>query len=52
MPVAVPSPQLPVDALERRFAAWDRERFGAPSSLDRLITATHERFPDLWSKSP
>ena len=37
-----------LDALERPFAAWDRKRFGAPSSRDRLITATRERFPDLW----
>jgi hypothetical protein len=41
-----------LDALERPFAAWDRERFGTPSSRDRLITATRERFPDLWSTSP
>jgi len=32
-----------LDALERPFAAWDRERFGGPSSRDRLITATRER---------
>ena len=38
-----------LDALERPFAAWDRERFGCPSSRDRLITGTHERFPDLWT---
>jgi hypothetical protein len=38
-----------LDALERPFAAWDRERFGGPSSRDRLITGTHERFPDLWT---
>lgn len=41
-----------LDALERPFAAWDRERFGTPSSRDRLITATRERFPDLWSELP
>jgi hypothetical protein len=40
-----------LDALERPFAAWDRERFGTPSSRDSLITATRQRFPDLWSKS-
>jgi hypothetical protein len=40
-----------LDALERPFAAWDRERFGTPSSRDRLINATRQRFPDLWSKS-
>lgn len=38
-----------LDALERPFAAWDRERFGGPSSRDRLITATHARFPELWT---
>jgi hypothetical protein len=38
-----------LDALERPFAVWDRERFGAPSSRDRLITGTHRRFPDLWT---
>jgi hypothetical protein len=36
-----------LDALERPFARYDRERFGGPSSRDRLITATRERFPDL-----
>lgn len=38
-----------LDAIERPFAAWDRERFGAPTSRDRLITGAHERFPELWS---
>jgi hypothetical protein len=37
-----------LDALERPFAAFDRERFGGPTSRDRLITATRERFPQLW----
>lgn len=37
-----------LDALERQFADCDRQRFGAPTSRDRLITATHQRFPDLW----
>jgi hypothetical protein len=37
-----------LDALERPFAAYDRERFGAPSSRDRLITATRARFPRVW----
>lgn len=37
-----------LDAIERPFARSDRERFGGPSSRDRLITATRERFPDLW----
>jgi hypothetical protein len=38
-----------LDALERPFAAYDRERFGGPSSRDRLITATRERFPEVWA---
>jgi hypothetical protein len=38
-----------LDALERPFAAYDRERFGAPSSRDRLITAARERFRDVWA---
>jgi len=38
-----------LDALERPFAVWDRERFGGPSSRDRLIAGTHERFPELWT---
>ena len=38
-----------LDALERPFAAYDRERFGGPSSRDRLITATRERFPNVWA---
>jgi len=37
-----------LDALERPFARWDRDRFGAPSSRDRLITATRERYANLW----
>ena len=37
-----------LDALERPFARHDRERFGGPTSRDRLITATRTRFPDLW----
>lgn len=37
-----------LDALELPFAEWDRERFGTPSSRERLITATRQRFPDLW----
>jgi hypothetical protein len=39
-----------LDALERPFAAHDRERFSAPSSRERLITTTHRRFPDLWDE--
>jgi hypothetical protein len=38
-----------LDALERPFAIYDRERFGAPSSRDRLITATRERFSEIWA---
>jgi hypothetical protein len=38
-----------LDALERPFAAADRERFGGSTSRDRLITATRARFPQLWS---
>lgn len=38
-----------LDALERQFAEYDRKRYG-PTSRDRLITATHERFPDLWRR--
>ena len=38
-----------LDALEMPFAAWDRQRFGAPSSRDRLVTGTRERFPALWA---
>jgi hypothetical protein len=38
-----------LDSLERPFARYDRERFGGPVSRDRFITATRERFPDLWS---
>jgi hypothetical protein len=37
-----------LDALERPFARYDRERFGGPSSRDRLIAATRQRFADLW----
>jgi Family of unknown function (DUF6058) len=41
-----------LDALERPFAAHDRERFGGPVSRDRLITAPRERFPEIWSEVP
>ncbi|MBO0767459.1 MAG: hypothetical protein J2O48_02115 [Solirubrobacterales bacterium] len=37
-----------LDAIERPFANHDRERFGGPSSRERLITDTHRRFPELW----
>ncbi len=39
-----------LDALERPFAAYDRERFDAATSRDRLITAPRERFPGIWAK--
>jgi hypothetical protein len=38
-----------LDALERPFAAYDRERFGSPTSRDRLITGTRDRFPEIWA---
>jgi Family of unknown function (DUF6058) len=37
-----------LDAIERPFADYDRERFGGPTSRDRFITATRQRFPELW----
>jgi hypothetical protein len=41
-----------LDALERPFAAYDRERFGGPVTRDRLITTPRERFPEVWSELP
>jgi Family of unknown function (DUF6058) len=41
-----------LDALERQFAECDRVRFGAPTSRDRLITATRKRFPGVWHREP
>ena len=38
-----------LDSLERQFTEHDRQRYGAPTSRDRLITATRERFPEIWS---
>jgi hypothetical protein len=38
-----------LDALERPFAAYDRERFGGPTSRDRLITAARERYANVWA---
>jgi Family of unknown function (DUF6058) len=38
-----------LDAHERPFAAYDRERFGGPVTRDRYINAIRERFPDVWS---
>lgn len=40
-----------LDALERPFADYDRERFGGPTSRDRLITATRERHPHVWAET-
>jgi hypothetical protein len=37
-----------LDAIERPFAEYDRERFGGPTSRDRLVTAPRERFSELW----
>jgi hypothetical protein len=41
-----------LDAIERPFAEYDRERFGGPVSRDRLITAVRERYPDVFSAAP
>ena len=41
-----------LDALERLFAGYDRDRFGGPTSRDRLITAVREQFPDVFSQPP
>jgi hypothetical protein len=38
-----------LDAVERPFAGHDRERFGGPTSRDRLITETRNRFPGIWA---
>jgi hypothetical protein len=46
--VALRSAVDALDAIERPFARYDRERFGGPSSRNRLITATRDRFPHLW----
>jgi hypothetical protein len=40
-----------LDALERPFADHDRERFGGPTSRDRLIVDTRDRFPHVWGQS-
>ena len=37
-----------LDALERPFAAFDRERFGRPVSRDTHITAVRARFPEAF----
>jgi uncharacterized protein DUF6058 len=39
-----------LDALERPFAPhYDRTRFGGPSSRDRLITAVHAEYPEIFA---
>ena len=41
-----------LDGLERPFApTYDRQRFGGPSSRDRLITATREAYPTLFAEA-
>jgi hypothetical protein len=41
-----------LDALERPFApAYDRQRFGGPSSRDRLITAPRKSYPAVFAKA-
>jgi hypothetical protein len=38
-----------LDGLERPFADYDRERFGGPTSRDRLVAATRERYANVWA---
>jgi hypothetical protein len=39
-----------LDALERPFAPhFDRIRFGGPSSRERLITAVHAEYPEIFA---
>ena len=40
-----------LDALERPFAAFDRIRFGGPSSRDRLITGTRRADPEIFERA-
>jgi hypothetical protein len=40
-----------LDALERPFTAYDRERFGGPVSRDRLITEPRRRYPWVFGRS-
>jgi hypothetical protein len=40
-----------LDALERQFAAFDRIRFGAPSSRERLITAARQAYPAIFAEA-
>jgi Family of unknown function (DUF6058) len=40
-----------LDELERRFAAYDRIRFGGPSSRDRLITGTRQSYPEVFERA-
>ena len=39
-----------LDALEREFAAFDRVRFGGPSSRDRLITGARDLYPAIFAR--
>ena len=42
-----------LDALERPFApSYDRQRFGGPSSRDRLVTAPRRAYPDVFAGEP
>jgi Family of unknown function (DUF6058) len=40
-----------LDVLERQFAAYDRVRFGGPSSRDRLITGAREAYPAIFERT-
>ena len=40
-----------LDELERAFAAFDRIRFGGPSSRDRLITGTRQAYPEVFERA-
>ena len=40
-----------LDELERGFAAFDRIRFGGPSSRDRLITGTRQSYPEIFARA-
>jgi hypothetical protein len=40
-----------LDQLEREFSPdYDRKRFGAPPSRDRLIAAPRERYPEVFAE--
>lgn len=40
-----------LDALERQFAAFDKVRFGGPSSRERLITAARTAYPAVFAEA-